>query len=170
MQPRGLSTAVCLGLIVFLTPNAELSAKATPRAAPTQASTSANTSQKHAIKFYIVGAGALVATPEGDRLALTGYRSSDGVMLSVLHNTFDDDDESTKVFHNGIARATKVLVMGHATDGAGRAAGQRAQIIVKDPNKNEMLSEVLWTEGREFYEIFSPSTRDTLALENFLKQ
>jgi hypothetical protein len=102
----------------------------------------------------------------GRRLALTGYRATDGVLVTNVHGIFDSPSEADSYFEKETAKAMKVVRRGLKKNRKGDSVGRRAEVLYPpSPPNTKAVPAVLWTDGTSYYVLISPSLPDILSLE-----
>jgi hypothetical protein len=136
-----------------------------PRASVGQASSTTrgqrNTKQ---LQFKIVLAGEAL-DEDKVHLGITNFLASDGVALTLLHNTFPSALAAQEYLEKVLAKAMKVTERGEKKDAAGMIVGKRATAIVPGGKPAKQIPALLLTYGGDFYEIESDSARDSRIME-----
>jgi len=116
------------------------------------------------LQFKIVLAGEAL-DEDKVHLGITDYLASDGVGLTVIHNTFSSAAIAQEYFEKVLTKALKVNERGDKKDTAGKVGGKRANAIVPAGKPDKQIPALLLTYGPEFYEIQSSSSPDSLIME-----
>jgi hypothetical protein len=98
-------------------------------------------------------------------LGITNFLASDGVALTLLHNTFPSALAAQEYFEKVLAKAMKVTERGEKKDTEGNVVGKRASAIVPAGKPYKQIPALLLTYGRDFYEIQSISLPDSRIME-----
>jgi hypothetical protein len=128
------------------------------------ASTPGGRQKNKQILFKIV---LTVELEDEDRvhLARTDYISSDGVGVTVIHNEFPSELAAQEYLEKALAKALKVAERGEKRDKAGKVVGKRAKAVLPTGKPDEPVPAILFTYGRDFYEIQSYSPRHSHIME-----
>jgi hypothetical protein len=132
-----------------------------------QSSTDQKPEAKPPLHFSVIVAGETIE--DGVRMGTTEYRSSDGVPLQMTYGHFPDPDHATAKFEKVLSTAVKIVERRTELDQAGKAIGQRAQVIIPASKPNQTIPAILWTDGPQFHEISAISLPDILELEKQYK-
>jgi hypothetical protein len=102
---------------------------------------------------------------DGTFLALNSYATSDGTRLSVTRGTFSSPSAAQKELKLWGKQATKIIERGVTKNSSGQAVGLRLRGIFPPPKPHEENNGILWTEGKEFFWVSSPSLELALQVE-----
>lgn len=119
------------------------------------------------IQFKIVLAGE-IEDEDGVHLAITNYLASDGVGVTVIHGELTSNAAVQEYLEKVLAKALKVTERGDEKDSQGNVVGKRAKAIVRTGTPNEPIPALLFTYGKDFYEIQCDSSRHSQIMEKRL--
>ena len=102
---------------------------------------------------------------DGTFLELNSYATSDGTRLSISRATFSSPSAAQKELNLWGKQATKIIERGVTKNSSGQAVGLRLRGKFPPPKPHEENNGILWTEGKEFFWVSSPSLELALQME-----
>jgi hypothetical protein len=122
-------------------------------------------------KFRQVRAGELF-DEDGLHLAITSYETSDGALLSVIHNEFASDVAAKAYFDKVLAKAARIVRRGEKRAGDGKIVGKRAEVVLQSNSANGQSLTIVFTYGANYVEIvsYSKSFGQSRRLEKWLTE
>ena len=113
--------------------------------------------------FKLIRTGS-AKTDTGTDLSFRTYLGSQGTPVYVEYATLRSTDKARTEFAHRLTEAVKILAQGPKKDGSGRQTGKRAIVLDKDSNGQERTA-LVWTKGRDYWEIGSTSKPAILLFE-----
>ena len=127
-------------------------------------STSGDPHDEKELQFKVVLTGEMVGENKA-HLAITNFLASDGVGLTLIHGEFASTPAAQEYFERVLSKALKIAERSEKKDATGKVVGNRAIAAVSAGKPNEPFPAILFTFGRDFYEIESMSSRDSRIME-----
>jgi hypothetical protein len=114
--------------------------------------------------FVNTGAGEMLAD-DGTVLAFATYRAADGVIVTVMHKEFPSASRAHEQIAKEASKATKVLDWNPIRNNKGSVSGERVVAVMPTSESSHTVHSILWTDGPQFYQIFSSSLQDDMKIE-----
>ncbi len=106
---------------------------------------------------------------DGEPLSFTGYKSSDGLTVTIIHGVFPSEARAAAEFDRTLRNAVKVINQAPNNDAKGNSVGKRAYIFVSSSRHSSPDVAIVWTDRQEFVEVLSPSRVAALEWEDRYK-
>ena len=103
-------------------------------------------------------------------LNMTNFLASDGVGVTVISGEFSSATAAEDYYEKVLAKALKITEHGKKRDATGNVVGKRAVGTVPVEKSNKAIAAVLFTSGKQFYEIQSHSERHCRIMESRITQ
>jgi hypothetical protein len=126
--------------------------------------TSQQVSETQAITFTetIGGKGT---TRDGAPYSTHVYKSSDGIVVSVIRENQDSASKAGKALQRKIKQANKILEESPKLDEKGQRIGKRVVAMFAPDDSLNKQASVIWTDGQQLYYIKSSSLKHALEFE-----
>jgi hypothetical protein len=115
--------------------------------------------------FKNIDMGEFYDEEEGIRIGFTDYQASDGTTVTFARHTFESTDHAREYLNRVSLRAEQVIRREPKKNKKGEIVGERVQATYSEERNHQRMTELLWTIGPEFYEVFSDSPRHVLEFE-----
>jgi hypothetical protein len=132
---------------------------------PSSSTTNSKTSNSKAARHFEITQMGELRDDDGLHISFTAFKAPDGTKLTIEHHEFDSKAQAQDYFQKAVGRAREVSLREKKKNAKGEAVGERAQATLESA---EPLKAVFWTDGPDFYEVFSSSLPDVLETEKRL--
>jgi len=113
-------------------------------------------------EWTLTGMGEMDAH-DGTELGFVTYTNRGGIGVTTISGTFDSDEQAVAEVNHRIKDAKKGIEHSFLQDESGKTVGERVVVVFLGKSPEPDVHAVLWTNGRDFYEVASRSL--SLALE-----
>jgi len=99
------------------------------------------------------------------KLSVTSFKTPGGTKVSALHGTFRSSEEATRYFDRTVGASAKLVQQGQKLNKKGRPIGWRAEVTLLPQGSASQSWAVVWTDGKDYWEILSATLADAAELE-----